>query len=228
MFVGLKFRTGLGMKQTKYSPPETPLDIVYEDSDILVVNKPEGLLSVPGRGPDLQDCLLSRIHQVFPMALLVHRLDCDTSGLIVFAMNRHSQRQLSMQFEKRLIKKTYIARVWGHVIEKSGIIDDPIIVDWPNRPLQKICHETGKPAMTNWRCIRTGQKESRLKLNPKTGRSHQLRVHCKAIGHVILGDPLYAQGEAANYDRLMLHSEELRLNHPESGRGMSFRSKAPF
>ena len=162
------------------------------------------------------------------MALLVHRLDCDTSGLIVFAMNKHSQRQLSMQFEKRLIKKTYIARVWGHVIEKSGIIDDPIIVDWPNRPLQKICHETGKPAMTNWRCIRTGQKESRLKLNPKTGRSHQLRVHCKAMGHVILGDPLYAQGEAANYDRLMLHSEELRINHPESGRGMSFRSKAPF
>ena len=216
------------MKQTKYSPPETPLDIVYEDSDILVVNKPEGLLSVPGRGPDLQDCLLNRIHEVFPMALLVHRLDCDTSGLIVFAMNRHSQRQLSMQFEKRLIKKTYIARVWGHVIEKSGIIDDPIIVDWPNRPLQKICHETGKPAMTNWRCIRTGQKESRLKLNPKTGRSHQLRVHCKAMGHAILGDPLYAQGEAANYDRLMLHSEELRINHPESGRGMSFRSKAPF
>ena len=156
------------MKQTKYSPPETPLDIVYEDSDILVVNKPEGLLSVPGRGLDLQDCLLNRIHEVFPMALLVHRLDCDTSGLIVFAMNRHSQRQLSMQFEKRLIKKTYIARVWGNVIEKSGIIDDPIIVDWPNRPLQKICHETGKPAMTNWRCIRTGQKESRLKLNPKT------------------------------------------------------------
>ena len=119
------------MKQRKYSPPATPLDIVYEDSYILVVNKPEGLLSVPGRGPDLQDCLLNRIHEVFPMALLVHRLDCDTSGLIVFAMNRHSQRQLSMQFEKRLIKKTYIARVWGHVIEKSGIIDDPIIVDWP-------------------------------------------------------------------------------------------------
>ena len=106
------------MKQTNYSPPETPLDIVHEDSDILVVNNPEGLLSVPGRGLDLQDCLLNRIHEVFPMALLVHRLDCDTSGLIVFAMNRHSQRQLSMQFEKRLIKKTYIARVWGHVIEK--------------------------------------------------------------------------------------------------------------
>ena len=114
------------MKQTKYSPPETPLDIVYEDFDILVVNKPEGLLSVPGRGPDLQGvCLIE--YMKFSQFLLVHRLDCDTSGLIVFAMNRHSQRQLSMQFEKRLIKKTYIARVWGHVIEKSGIIDDPIL-----------------------------------------------------------------------------------------------------
>ena len=110
------------MKQRKYSPPATPLDIVYGDSDILVVNKPEGLLSVPGRGLDLQDCLLKRIQEVFPMGLLVHRLDCDTSGLIVFAMNKHSQRQLSMQFEKRLIKKTYVARVWGQVVEKSGII----------------------------------------------------------------------------------------------------------
>ena len=162
------------------------------------------------------------------MGLLVHRLDCDTSGLIVFAMNKHSQRQLSMQFEKRLIKKTYVARVWGQVFEKSGIIEKPIIVDWPNRPLQKVCYETGKPAITNWRRVRADQKESRLKLNPKTGRSHQLRLHCMAMGHVILGDPLYADGEAVNYDRLMLHSEELRLNHPESGRGMSFRSKAPF
>ena len=216
------------MKQRKYSPPATPIDIVYEDSDILVVNKPEGLLSVPGRGLHLQDCLLNRIHEVFPMALLVHRLDCDTSGLIVFAMSKHSQRQLSMQFEKRLIKKTYVARVSGQVSEKSGLIEKPIIVDWPNRPLQKVCYETGKPAITNWRRVRADQNESRLKLNPKTGRSHQLRVHCMAMGHVILGDPLYAEGEAVNYDRLMLHSEELRLNHPESGRGMSFRSKAPF
>ena len=154
MFVGLKFRTGLGMKQRKYSPPATPVDIVYEDSDILVVTKPEGLLSVPGRGLHLQDCLLNRIHEIFPMALLVHRLDCDTSGLIVFAMSKHSQRQLSMQFEKRLIKKTYVARVSGQVSEKSGIIEKPIIVDWPNRPLQKVCYETGKPAITNWRRVR--------------------------------------------------------------------------
>ena len=213
---------------TPYDPPNDPLDILYEDSHIVVVNKPSGLLSVPGRGEHLADCLLSRVQGVFPEALLVHRLDRDTSGVMVFAITAHAQRSLSMQFEKRTTKKTYIARVAGEVSEKTGTVDLPLIVDWPNRPLQKVCHETGKPALTDWRVLKSGGGESRMRLSPKTGRSHQLRVHMLAIGHVILGDPLYATGAALNHPRLMLHSEELRLNHPESGKGLSFRAKAPF
>ena len=213
---------------TPYDPPNDPLDILYEDSHIVVVNKPSGLLSVPGRGEHLADCLLSRVQSVFPEALLVHRLDRDTSGVMVFAMTAHAQRSLSMQFEKRTTKKTYIARVAGEVGEKTGTVDLPLIVDWPNRPLQKVCHDTGKPALTDWRVLKSGGGESRMRLSPKTGRSHQLRVHMLAIGHVILGDPLYATGAALNHPRLMLHSEELRLNHPESGKGLSFRAKAPF
>ena len=213
---------------TPYDPPNDPLDILFEDSHIVVVNKPSGLLSVPGRGEHLADCLLSRVQSVFPEALLVHRLDRDTSGVMVFAMTAHAQRSLSMQFEKRTTKKTYIARVAGEVGEKTGTVDLPLIVDWPNRPLQKVCHETGKPAVTDWRVLKSGGGESRMRLSPKTGRSHQLRVHMLAIGHVILGDPLYATGAALNHPRLMLHSEELRLNHPESGKGLSFRAKAPF
>jgi tRNA pseudouridine32 synthase/23S rRNA pseudouridine746 synthase len=213
---------------TPYSPPNDPLDVLYEDGHIVVVNKPSGLLSVPGRGEHLADCLLTRVQAAFPDALLVHRLDRDTSGVMVFALTAHAQRSLSMQFEKRSTKKTYVARVSGKIAEKQGSIDLPLIVDWPNRPLQKVCHDTGKPALTDWRVMKVGGGETRVRLSPKTGRSHQLRVHMLAIGHVILGDPLYATGEDLEYPRLMLHSEELRLNHPESGKGMSFRAKAPF
>lgn len=213
---------------TPYSPPNDPLDVLYEDGHIVVVNKPSGLLSVPGRGEHLADCLLTRVQAAFPDALLVHRLDRDTSGVMVFALTAHAQRSLSMQFEKRSTKKTYVARVSGKIAEKQGSIDLPLIVDWPNRPLQKVCHDTGKPALTDWRVMKVGGGETRVRLSPKTGRSHQLRVHMLAIGHVILGDPLYATGEDLEYPRLMLHSEELRLNHPENGKGMSFRAKAPF
>lgn len=213
---------------TPYDPPQDPLEILHEDSDIIVLNKPSGLLSVPGRGEHMADCLLSRVQAAFPDALLVHRLDRDTSGIIVFALTPHAQRNLSMQFEKRTTKKTYVARVSGTVAEKTGTIDFPLIVDWPNRPLQKVCHETGKAAVTNWRVLRYDEGETRVRLTPQTGRSHQLRVHMLALGHVMLGDPLYATGDALNYPRLMLHSEELRIKHPESGKGVSFRAKAPF
>lgn len=213
---------------TPYDPPQDPLEILHEDSDIIVLNKPSGLLSVPGRGDHMADCLLSRVQAAFPDALLVHRLDRDTSGIIVFAMTPHAQRNLSMQFEKRTTKKTYVARVNGTVAEKTGTVDFPLIVDWPNRPLQKVCHETGKAAVTDWRVLRYDDGETRVRLTPKTGRSHQLRVHMFALGHVMLGDPLYATGEALNHPRLMLHSEELRIKHPESGKGISFRAKAPF
>lgn len=211
-----------------YTPPEDPLEILHDDHEIVVVNKPSGLLSVPGRGEHLADCLLTRVQQVFPQALLVHRLDRDTSGVMVFALTPHAQRHLSMQFEKRSTKKTYVARVAGEMAEKTGTIDLPLIVDWPNRPRQMVDLENGKPAITLWRVLKAGGGESRVRLTPKTGRSHQLRVHMLALGHPILGDPIYAEGEAANHPRLMLHSEELRLSHPESGKGLSFRAKAPF
>ncbi|MFY0659144.1 MAG: RluA family pseudouridine synthase [Shimia sp.] len=213
---------------TPYDPPMAPLVVLHEDSDIVVVDKPAGLLSVPGRGEHLADCLLTRVQVAFPTALLVHRLDRDTSGVMVFALTPHAQRYLSKQFEERKTKKTYVARVWGQVAEKTGTVDLPLIVDWPNRPLQMVDHENGKPAHTDWRVLKVKDSETRVRLTPKTGRSHQLRVHMLALGHVILGDPLYAKDDARAFDRLMLHSEELRISHPESGKGMSFRAKAPF
>ena len=217
---------------TDYAPPQNSLEILHEDHQIGVVDKPAGLLSVPGRGAELADCLLCRVQAVFATALLVHRLDRDTSGVMVFAQTPHAQRVLSMQFEKRQTKKKYVAWLFGRLKPKTGTIDLPIIVDWPNRPLQMVCHETGKPAVTDWRVMkyatRNGQDETRVRLSPKTGRSHQLRVHMRALGHVILGDPFYASGAARDHARLMLHSEELCLRHPESGQGMKFRAKAPF
>ena len=213
---------------TPYDPPQDPLEILHEDSHIVVVNKPSGLLSVPGRGAHLADCLLTRVQAAFPDALLVHRLDRDTSGVMVFALTPHAQRNISMQFEKRSTKKTYIARVFGQLQPKTGTVDLPLIVDWPNRPLQKVCHETGKPAITDWRVLKQTDSETLVRLTPKTGRSHQLRVHMLALGHPILGDPLYATDAALAHPRLMLHSEELRLLHPDGGRGMVFKAPAPF
>ena len=216
------------MQSDDYTPPNTPLALLHEDHEIIVVDKPAGLLSVPGKGEHLADCLLTRVQAAFPQALLVHRLDRDTSGVMIFGQTPHAQRSLSMQFEKRTTKKTYEARVAGRLEPKTGTVDLPLIVDWPNRPLQKICHETGKAALTDWRVMKYKPGETRVKLMPKTGRSHQLRVHMLSLGHVILGDPLYASGVEADYPRMMLHALELRVNHPESGYGMSFRAKVPF
>ncbi|MEM8578946.1 MAG: RluA family pseudouridine synthase [Pseudomonadota bacterium] len=211
-----------------YAPPQTPLALLHEDAEVLAVNKPAGLLSVPGRGADLADCLLSRVQAAFPEALLVHRLDRDTSGVMIFALSPHAQRHLSAQFEARSTRKTYVARVWGVPEAKEGTVDLPLIVDWPNRPRQMVCHETGKQAITDWRLLRAEGQTARLRLMPRTGRSHQLRVHCLAMGHPILGDPFYAEGPARDFERLMLHAEELRVKHPESGRSLKFRSKVPF
>lgn len=212
--------------QTPYDPPMTPLNVLHADHEMLAVEKPAGLLSVPGKGADLADCLFSRVLGAFPTALLVHRLDRDTSGVMVFALTPHAQRSLSMQFEERRARKSYIARVAGRIEGKAGEIDLPLIVDWPNRPRQMVCHETGKPSLTEYRVLKTSEDESRVRLRPRTGRTHQLRVHLLALGHPILGDPLYAPDDG--FARMMLHAEELRINHPESGRGMSFRAKAPF
>ncbi|MBJ6372853.1 RluA family pseudouridine synthase [Sedimentitalea arenosa] len=211
-----------------YRPPDGPLDVLHMDAQLLVLNKPEGLLSVPGKGAHLADCLLARAQAAFPEVLLVHRLDRDTSGVIVFAMTPHAQRHLGLQFEKRQARKSYIARVHGALAPKTGSVELPLIVDWENRPRQMVCHETGKPALTEWRVLRQGEDETRVRLMPRTGRSHQLRVHMTALGHPILGDPLYATGVAADHPRLMLHSEELRIKHPDGGMSMKFRAPVPF
>lgn len=211
-----------------YNPPSDPLDIIHADHELISVNKPSGLLSVPGKGEHLADCLIARVQAAFPGALLVHRLDRDTSGVMIFAATPHAQRHLGLQFEKRQTKKAYIARVFGRLEPKTGTVDLPLIVDWPNRPLQMVCHETGKEAQTDWKVLKATDEESRVRLFPKTGRSHQLRVHMLALGNPILGDPFYASGEALAHSRLMLHAEELRLRHPDGGKGMRFFAKAPF
>ncbi|MEP2185263.1 pseudouridine synthase [Roseibium sp.] len=213
---------------SEYNPPQDPLVILHEDAEVLLVDKPSGLLSVPGKGEHLADCLIARVQAVFPEALLVHRLDRDTSGVMIFAMTPHAQRHLGLQFEKRMTRKTYVARVWGVPEGKSGTVDLPLIVDWPNRPLQMVCHETGKPAQTDWKKIKSDGETARMRLFPKTGRSHQLRVHMLALGHPILGDPFYATGPVRDFPRLMLHSEELRFNHPQGGTSTKVRAKAPF
>lgn len=211
-----------------YAPPQDPLVILHDDHEVLLVEKPSGLLSVPGKGPALADCLLTRVQAAFPMALLVHRLDRDTSGVMIFALTPHAQRHLGLQFEKRQTRKTYVARVAGLMPEKTGTVDLPLIVDWPHRPRQMVDHANGKQALTDWRVMRASEAETRVRLMPRTGRSHQLRVHMLAIGHPILGDPFYAAGAAADYPRLMLHSETLQFRHPDGGKGMRITAKCPF
>ncbi|MDX8350392.1 RluA family pseudouridine synthase [Cognatiyoonia sp. IB215446] len=211
-----------------YNPPKDPLAILHDDHEVLLVDKPGGLLSVPGKGEALSDCLLARVQDVFPTALLVHRLDRDTSGVMIFALTPHAQRHLGLQFEKRQTKKTYVARIYGSLSPKTGTVDLPLIVDWPNRPKQMVDHENGKDAVTDWRVVRSSGAETRVRLMPRTGRSHQLRVHMQAIGHPILGDPFYATGAARNHPRLMLHSETLQFRHPDGGQGMRITAKCPF
>lgn len=211
-----------------YAPPDGAPEIVHADHQILVVIKPAGLLTVPGKGPELADCLLARLKASHPEVLLVHRLDRDTSGIMVFALTPHAQRHLGLQFEKRQVRKTYQARVFGRLEPRRGTVDLPLAVDWPNRPRQKVDPVAGRPARTEWRVIRHEDGATRVRLHPLTGRSHQLRVHMAALGHPILGDPLYAEGAARAAPRLMLHAEELRLRHPDGGAGVRFSAPCPF
>jgi tRNA pseudouridine32 synthase/23S rRNA pseudouridine746 synthase len=214
--------------ESTYTPPQDPLVILHEDAEVLLVDKPAGLLSVPGKAPGLDDCLLARVQVAFPDALLVHRLDRDTSGVMIFALTPYAQRHLGLQFEKRMTKKTYVARIWGVPSTKTGTVDLPLIVDWPNRPRQMVCHERGRPAQTDWRVLKDEGDTARVRLQPYTGRSHQLRVHMLSLGHPILGDPFYATGPARDFERMMLHSEELRFNHPQGGKSTKVRAAAPF
>ncbi|TKA96119.1 RluA family pseudouridine synthase [Cereibacter changlensis] len=214
--------------QDVYNPPDVPLSLLHHDSQVVVVDKPAGLLSVPGKGEDKADCLIERLRGVFPEILLVHRLDRDTSGVMVFALTKSAQGALGQQFEKRQTKKVYVARLAGLLEPREGRVDLPLTVDWPNRPRQHVNHETGRPAVTDWRVVKYLHKETRVRLMPQTGRSHQLRVHMQSLGHPILGDPLYAEGAAREFPRLMLHAESLRFRHPETGKSATFSAPCPF
>jgi tRNA pseudouridine32 synthase/23S rRNA pseudouridine746 synthase len=216
-------------------------ELVYQDESLLVVNKPAGLLAVPGRGADKQDCLSARLQKEFPDALVVHRLDMATSGLMMFARGAETQRSLSHMFRERKMDKRYIALVQGRVEPPSGEVNLPIAADWPNRPMRKIDADMGKPSLTRYRVL--GYKNevastllrddqcpplsitSRLELEPVTGRTHQLRIHMADIGHPVLGDALYGAEKAG---RMMLHACSLRFHHPATGMLLDFQCEAPF
>lgn len=212
-----------------YLPPTDPLAIVHSDDAVLVIDKPSGLLSVTGKNPGLEDCLEARVKAAFPEALLLHRLDMDTSGVTVFARSRLAQRHLAWQFQDRRIGKTYVARVWGKPDAAAGQVDAPLTSDWPNRPLQKICHQAGRPSVTKWEVLSVEGPLTRLKVTPVTGRSHQIRVHLTSIGLPIAGDRFYATGAAlAAADRLQLHAQTLRFQHPTGGAWVSYSAPPPF
>ncbi|MBL4870317.1 MAG: RNA pseudouridine synthase [Robiginitomaculum sp.] len=212
-----------------YTPPTDPIDILYADEHTLIINKPAGLLSVPGKTPEMFDCLESRLQAIYPHARIIHRLDLATSGIMVLAMTHKALRHIGLQFERRHVKKSYKAVVWGEVQGGSGHINLPLICDWPNRPLQKVDFETGKSAQTDWHVTRRENGFTHLDLHPKTGRSHQLRVHLKEIGHPILGDPLYAHEDAYQAsNRLMLHAHTLAFYHPDGGKWTEYETASPF
>jgi tRNA pseudouridine32 synthase/23S rRNA pseudouridine746 synthase len=210
------------------------LTVVYADDAMLVLDKPAGLLSVPGRGADKQDCLSARVQQLYPDALVVHRLDMATSGLMLMARGAAAQRALNQAFASRRVNKRYMAIVDGLLaasVSDWGVINLPIMVDWPNRPRRVIDHQLGKPSVTCWRLLSHNHTEqtSRVELEPVTGRSHQLRVHLLALGHAIVGDALYATHQIqAKSSRLLLHADSLELNHPATAQTMRFVSAASF
>lgn len=217
--------------QTGYSPPTNcVLDLIFHDHTLLVVNKPAGLLSVPGRGVERQDCLYTRIQREFSDALVVHRLDMATSGLMVFARGADIQRRLSQMFRERGVEKRYVAIVAGRLATESGEVNLPIVADWPNRPLRKIDIQSGKPSLTRYRVLAhdSASDTSRVELEPVTGRTHQLRIHMAAAGHPILGDHWYGGEKGTSSDRLLLHASVLRLAHPLSLAKLCWVSEPPF
>jgi tRNA pseudouridine32 synthase/23S rRNA pseudouridine746 synthase len=226
---------GIVNSPTRTVPSE--IDIVHHDDTLLVVRKPAGLLSVPGRGADLQDCVAARVCERWPDALVVHRLDMATSGLMVMARGLNAQRSLSRAFEQRQVKKLYVAVVAGRVSGESGSVDLPLRCDWPNRPRQMVDHALGRSSLTHWRRaaplhedpIPAESDRTRLELEPVTGRSHQLRVHLLALGHPILGDALYAPEPVQRLaPRLLLHASRIELPHPADGLMRVFSDTPPF
>lgn len=202
------------------------------DEHLVAVDKPAGMLSVPGRGPERADCAASRVQAVWPDALIVHRLDMGTSGVLVFGRGAGAQRALSIAFAERRVDKRYIAVVAGSPADDEGTVELPLICDWPNRPRQMVDHGRGKPSTTHWRVLGRSADgvTTRVELIPLTGRSHQLRVHMQAIGHPIVGDELYAPPQVlAMAPRLLLHAECLTLPHPaDEGRTVILRAPCPF
>ncbi len=205
--------------------------IHYEDEDMLIVSKPSGLLSVPGRLAENKDSLINRVKLTHPSAQIVHRLDCDTSGLMIIALNKTAHRSLSQLFSERQIRKVYHAVVKGVPEPGQGSIELPLICDWPNRPRQKVCFSEGKPSLTHYKLLSSAKNEeqSLIQLNPHTGRSHQLRVHMAELGHPILGDEFYADEKSFHLaKRLQLHACELSFSHPITKKNLHFVSSEGF
>lgn len=208
------------MEAPPYLVPHSQEEIIilHEDDDLLLVRKPDLLLSIPGRHPLNKDCLITRLQERYPSASIVHRLDLDTSGIMVIPLNKETHAHISRQFQERRVEKSYEAIVFGVVDKDQGEIDSPIATDWPNRPLQMICHERGKSALTRFEVMDREKDRTRLLLKPVTGRSHQLRIHMRELGHPILGCDMYAHEKALNMaDRLMLHATILAFEHPSTG-----------
>ena len=213
-----------------HPPPDCGLEIIYSDKILLAVSKPAGLLSVPGRGEDKVDSLATRVQAEYPDALVAHRLDRDTSGLLLFPRGAKMHRQISMMFEKREMSKSYIAVVLGKLEQEQGEVNMPLMVDWPNRPRHIVDAVSGKPALTRYKAISfdAASNTSRVALEPITGRTHQLRVHMQALGHPIVGDTLYGGNADGRVPRLLLHAHTLDFIHPVSGKPINLISPLPF
>lgn len=213
-----------------YFPPLEPyLNILYQDDEILVLDKQSGLLTVPGKDPSLWDCVEHRARQTWPTAGIVHRLDKDTSGVLVMALNKRAHGRIGSQFEHRKTTKSYVARVAGLMEQDAGLVDLPLATDWDNKPRQRVDYENGRASQTEWSVMEREADVTRVRLHPLTGRTHQLRVHMKAIGHVILGDAFYGDEATLNAaPRLQLHAAELGFTHPTTDEFMTFVAPTPF
>ncbi|RTE85616.1 MULTISPECIES: RluA family pseudouridine synthase [Gammaproteobacteria] len=213
-----------------YNPPTEPwLEFIYRDEDIIVVNKPPGLLTVPGKDIQHKDSVYTRVTTSLPSARIIHRLDMATSGILVMALHKKAQGEMGKQFEKRTVHKTYEAEVLGKLAEHEGMVNLPLRCDWPNRPKQMVDHEEGKPAQTNFKVLSHQTNSTRVELKPITGRSHQLRVHMLSLGHPILGDRLYGEPVAVKQSpRLLLHAREIEFHHPITNEPMCFEIPTPF
>lgn len=210
-------------------PAINDTDILFVDSEIIVVNKAADLLSVPGRGEDKKDCISSRVQQRFPTAKTIHRLDYATSGVMVLALTSESHRHISIQFQERQTEKVYQAVLAGHLKSTSGVVDQPLRCDWDNRPRQIVDPQQGKSAQTHWQVIERLDDATRVELRPVTGRSHQLRVHMQFLGHPILGDRFYAlPDQVARSPRMLLHAQTLSFRHPTLETPLSFTTTMPF